>query len=475
MGEEEVNWEQVREWDETYYLHVKQAAKEYRFLPVSRTEGNYVHLVGGHKVLDFVSQIIGANLGYRHPRVTAAIKEAADKIGFVQELFCTEYRSRAAKLIMEDILGADGWAGRMRFVNTGSEANEHAFAIAKQVTGRPNIITREYAYHGSTSGAAGASRNRFYRSSFASPDSGEIRDVPNFPGTGFHIVPAPYCYRCSLGHSYPSCKQPDGRLACILASENLVRTLGPETIAAFVTEIFYGGSCIHPPPEYIPQLREMTRRLGILWIDDEVVCGFGRCGKWFAYQLYEGVTPDIMTIGKGMNGCALPGGAVIVSRRIADEMDRYRYWTGSTHAGHPIVAASVAAAVEFMLEENIPQVAAEKGIVLAEKLQWLQNEHKCVGLVQSVGLLGGFEVVRNRETKKPFIEEDRFATFAGDISRYPEVMIAERCVLNGVMVGSNVPNAIRVAPPLTIRDEEMEFGFEVIHKVLGEIDGMCDG
>jgi taurine--2-oxoglutarate transaminase len=114
---------------------VKQAAKEYKFLPVSHTDGNFVHLVGGLKLLDFVSQIIGANLGYRHPRVTAAIKEAADKIGFVQELFCTEYRSRAAKLIMEDVLGPDDWAGRMRFVNTGSEANvPNAIRVAPPLT-----------------------------------------------------------------------------------------------------------------------------------------------------------------------------------------------------------------------------------------------------------------------------------------------------------------------------------------------------
>ena len=88
MSREEINWEQIHQWDEKYYLHVKQAAKEYRFLPVSHTEGNWVHLVGGLKVLDFVSQIIGANLGYKHPRVTAAIKEAADKIGFVQLRNC---------------------------------------------------------------------------------------------------------------------------------------------------------------------------------------------------------------------------------------------------------------------------------------------------------------------------------------------------------------------------------------------------
>jgi taurine--2-oxoglutarate transaminase len=361
MSQGEVNWEQVYEWDVKYYLHVKQAASEYRFLPVSHTEGNCVYLANGMKILDFVSQIIGANLGYKHPRVTAAIREASERIGFVQELFCTEYRSRAAKLIMEDLLGPDAWAGRIRLVSTGSEANEQAFAIAKLITGRPNIITREYAYHGSTSGAAGASRNRYYRSTLASPDSSEIRDVPNFPGTGFHVVPAPYCYRCSLGHTYPSCKQDHGTLACIRVSENLIRTIGAETVAAFVTEIFYGGSAIHPPAEYIPQLREMTRRLGILWIDDEVICGFGRCGKWFAYQLYPGATPDIMTLGKGMNGCALPVGGVVISKDIARELEKFRYWSGSTHAGHPVVAASVAAAVEFMIEENIPEVAARKG------------------------------------------------------------------------------------------------------------------
>ena len=97
----DINWEQVHEWDMKYYLHVKQAADETRFLPVARTEGNYVYLANGMKILDFVSQIIGNNLGYRHPRVTAAIKEALDDVGFVQELFCTEYRARATKLIME--------------------------------------------------------------------------------------------------------------------------------------------------------------------------------------------------------------------------------------------------------------------------------------------------------------------------------------------------------------------------------------
>ena len=475
MSQGEVNWEQVYEWDVKYYLHVKQAASEYRFLPVSHTEGNCVYLANGMKILDFVSQIIGANLGYKHPRVTAAIQEAAEKVGFIQELFCTEYRSRAAKLIMEDLLGPDAWAGRIRFVSTGSEANEQAFAIAKLITGRPNIITREYAYHGSTSGAAGASRNRYYRSTLASPDSGEIRDVPNFPGAGFHVVPAPYCYRCSLGHTYPSCKQDHGTLACIRVSENLIRTIGAETVAAFVTEIFYGGSAIHPPAEYIPQLREMTRRLGILWIDDEVICGFGRCGKWFAYQLYPGATPDIMTLGKGMNGCALPVGGVVISKDIARELEKFRYWSGSTHAGHPVVAASVAAAVEFMIEENIPEVAARKGAILDKKLRKLVEDHRCVGLAQCVGLLGGFEVVRNKKTKEPFVKEDRFATFAGDISKYPEVMISEKCILQGVMVGSAVPNTIRVAPPLTITEEEIDFGMDVIDRVLSEVDEMCAG
>jgi taurine--2-oxoglutarate transaminase len=469
-----IDWQQISEWDSKYYLHVKQAADELRFLPVERTEGNYLYLANGMKILDFVSQIIGNNLGYRHPRVTAAIKEALDEVGFVQELFCTEYRTRAAKLIMEDLLGPDDWAGRVRFVNTGSEANEQAFAIAKQITGRPNIITREYAYHGSTSGAAGASRNRYYRSMLASPTDGEVRDVPNFPGAGFHVVPAPYCYRCSLGHSYPECKMQDGKLPCIHASENLIKSIGAETVAAFITEIFFGGSAIDPPPEYIPQLREMTTRLGILWIDDEVICGFGRCGKWFAYQLYDGVTPDIMTMGKGMNGCALPVGGVVISKEIAEEMDKYRYWTGSTHAGHPVVAASVAAAIEFMIEENIPEQSAKKGAYLGEKLRELEGEHKCVGLTNTVGLLGLFEVVKNKETKEAFVKDDRFATFSGDISMYPETFILEKCVMEGLMVGSAVANTIRVAPPLTISEEEIDFGIDVLNRVLTEVDEMCD-
>jgi taurine--2-oxoglutarate transaminase len=471
---DQTNWDQIYEWDNKYYFHVKQAADEYRFIPVDHTEGNYVYLANGMKLLDFCSQVIAANLGYKNPVVNAAIKEALDKVGYVQELFCTEYRAKATKLIMEDLLGADNWAGRLRLVNTGSEANEQAFAIAKNLTGRPNIITREYAYHGSSSGAAGASRNRYYRASLASPTSGEIRDVPNFPGSGFHIVPAPYCYRCSLGHTYPACKQADGTLACIKASENLIRTVGAETVAAVVTEIFYGGSAINPPPEYIPQLREMTRRLRILWIDDEVICGFGRCGKWFAYQLYEGVTPDIMTIGKGMNGCALPVGGIILSKEIAKEMDKYRYWSGSTHAGHPVVAASVAAAVEYQIQQNMPAIVAERGAYLHKRLKELEGEHKCVGLAESIGLLGGMEIVKNKETKEPFVKDDRFATFTGDISKYPEVLISEKCVFNGLMVGSAVPNTLRIAPPFTITRDEIDFGIDVLNRVLSEIDEMCE-
>ena len=131
---------------------------------------------------------------------------------------------------------------------------------------------------------------------------------------GVHFAPAPYCFSCPIGHTYPACKRGGDTLACISAMEHLIRTLGPDSIAAVVAEPIFGVGMFHPPEEYLPQLRELTREYGILWIDDEVMTGFGRTGKTFAYQHSPGVTPDLMALGKGMISATLPAGGVVMSR-----------------------------------------------------------------------------------------------------------------------------------------------------------------
>ncbi len=282
-----VDWDQVRRWDEAYVFHVCSTAEEYHSNAVESTDGCYVTLAGGTRIFDFANQLVCVNMGHRHPRIQQAIREATEKFGYVWEGLTTEYRSRAAKLIMED-LGVGRWAGRIRFLATGTEAVENMVQFAKLYTGRRHIVTRSYDYHGWTNGLTGANGVRGYRSSLAS-GGGEpaIRDIPDSPSPNYHYAPSPQCYRCPIGHTYPNCKDKSGTLACVRATEHLIRTIGVESVAGFLTEPAQGAGMIHPPVEYFPQIREMTARLGVLWLDDEVMTGFGRLGEWFGYDVYR--------------------------------------------------------------------------------------------------------------------------------------------------------------------------------------------
>ena len=475
MSEKAIDWNQVKEWDEKYYLHILKSGEEYTHIPIARTEGSYLHMPDGKKLLDFSSQLVCVNIDQGHPRIQEAIKDAVDRYGFVWEAFCSDYRAKASKLIVEDLLGSDGWAAKVRFSNSGSEAVETALIIARLFTGRPNIITREYAYHGWTMGAAGCTKLRAVRSALTSPEEQEIQDVPGFNNPSFHFVPAPFCYRCSLGHTYPSCKQKDGTLACVQMTEKVIRTLGPETVAAMITEVVMGGGTVHPPVEYIPQIREMTKRLGILWIDDEVMCGFCRIGDWFAYQCYEGVTPDIMTIAKAATNSSIPIGGVVLNKEITKFLEEYRWWSLNTFAAHPVAMAATCATIEVMQEMDLPNVSRKAGKMMEKSLQELQDKHPCIGMVSgSEGMLWGIEMVKDRVTKEPFVADDRFFLPAGDLKKYPNTIIRDKCAEKGVLAGGVFPNTLRLAPPLTITEEELNQGIDALDYAFTEVDKMCN-
>jgi taurine--2-oxoglutarate transaminase len=474
MAGKKIDWEEVKVWDEKYYLHIARAKKEYIYLPIASTEGSYIITPEGKKLLDFSSQYVCVNIGQRYPRIQAAIREAADRFGFVGELHCTDYRAEAAKLIIEDLLGPDGWAGKIRFLNSGSEAVELALIIAKLYTNRPNIITREHSYHGWTMGAAGCTRLRPMRNALGAVDSRELREVPGFSSGGYYGAPAPFCFRCSFGLEYPACKMGNGKLPCVQATENLIKGIGPETVAAFITEVVHSAAAIFPPPEYIPQIRRMTKELGILWIDDEVICGFGRLGKWFGYQWYEGVQPDIMTLAKGIVSSALPASGVVVSKEIGGFFEQYRWWSINTFAAHPLSMAAVAANLEAMIEMNLPNYVCEAGQYLEKQLSNLQDRHRSIGLIQGQGLLWGIELVKDRDRREPFVKIDRYDTFSGEIKKYPSNIIRQKCAEKGVLIGGYFPNTPRLAPPLTVSYEEIDRAIEALDHALVEVDKMCD-
>jgi taurine--2-oxoglutarate transaminase len=464
------DWERVRSWDEDYYAHVFVGADEYEHRAVSHAEGDFLVLADGTRLLDFTSGLLCANAGHRNERIESAIVEALGRYGFVWEGWATDYRARAAKLVVEDLLGEDGWAGRIRFTSSGSEAVELALLVAKAVTGRPNVISRDFAYHGWTHGALSLMGLPGSRGVLAATGSEEVRRPAGIPMQGVHFAPAPYCFRCPIGHTYPACKRPDDTLACIAATEHLIRTIGPDSIAAVVAEPIFGVGMFHPPPEYLPQLRELTRSYGILWIDDEVMTGFGRTGKHFAYQHAPGVTPDLMVVGKGMVSAALPAGGVVMSREIAAFMDDYRWETVSTFAGNPIVSAAIAANVEWLLEERIADRAAVLGAHLGERLRELQERHRCVARVDGAGLLWAVELVRPDGSGERFVPDDRHLIPAGPDGFSPSLFVAAECARHGVALATAPPNTLRLGPPLSTTVEHIDLGVAGLDAAFSALD-----
>lgn len=468
-----IDWGKVKEWDEKYYIHLDATKSEYQGLAVESVEGDYLTLPDGTRLLDFFNQLYCVNAGQRNKRIQAAICEATERYGHLWESFVTDYRSKAAKLIVEDILGPYKWAGKVSFVNSGSEAIERALIFAKLFKNRPNIITREYAYHGWTNAAAGCTRLIGVRSALTADDSKDYRQVPAHPVAGYYIAPAPNCFDCSLGHTYPGCKMSDGKLPCVLMTENLIKTIGPDTVAAMITEPFFGAGSIDPPIEYLPQIRKMTKELDIVWICDEVLVGFGRMGKWFAHQHHD-VQPDIMTMAKGIVSSALPAAGVVVNKEIAAFLDDWRWWTVSTFAGHPIAMAAVCANLEYMIEVDLPGMAKKAGEYFGPKLRKLEEKHPCVGQVSGNGMIWVVEMVKNKKTKERFAPEDRHTLFAGDISMYPSKFILSKALEKGVMVGGFCPNTLRIGASCNVSKEDMDKCLDALDYAFSAMDEYCE-
>lgn len=459
-----IDWAQIERWDRAYYLHNVQAQSEYAFTGVERTDGNYLVLAGGHRLLDFQSQLISDSLGHRHPRVHAEIARAMGRYGHVFFGMATDYRARAAKLVLEDVLGApDSWAGRIRILSSGTEGAELAMSMARLFTGKPLILTQRASYHGLV---PGATQLRGYRGNITPagrPD--QVLDVPGSagPGSGFVAIPQPEFF-----------DDPRDPLPSLAETERIILETGPEHIAAVITETMFGAGGLLPPDRYNRGLIELCRRHGILWIADEVLTGFGRLGEWFGYQTVpDGPTPDLMVVGKGINGCALPVGGVVASTEIAEWFDRARWWSGSTHDAHPVVCASIVGALEWLLEEQVVARVGTRGGVLGARLAELAERHPCVGRVSGRGFYWAVDLVG--PDGQPIVAEDRDTGFLGDLSQTPNNVVAAECARRGVFLGGFVPNTIKVAPPFTIEDAEIDTALAVFDEALSVVDARWHG
>lgn len=464
----------ARSQDRRLVLHALQTAEEYDVPEVVSAQGCWLTLADGTRLLDMHGQYMSAGMGHGDPDLRAALHAAIDSVDFVCESFSHAAKGRAARLLLEETTEGSDWAGAVRFVCTGSEAVELALLMARLYTDRPTIITEQGAYHGWTPGANAATSMPYLRNVYMNPSTGEVR-VPRGV-TPDPVAPAPICAFCGPGNTCSRCVLPDGRLAYVVETERMIRSIGVGRVAAYITELYHGAAGFMVPDPYPQQVREMTERLGIVWIDDEAIAGAGRTGKWWAYQHY-GVEPDLLVTAKGLSSSAAPAGAVMASKPIAEFFRAGRWNAVSTFAGHPLSVAAVAANIETMVRDHVVEHAAAVGSYLEQRLHDLAAAHPSVGGVSGRGLAWSVELVKNAETGERWIPGDRWHNpgFDRDPDVWPGQFVASECMAHGVWVLNFVPNAVTLAPPLRISRDEIDLGVRALDAALTALDHLAAG
>ena len=307
-------------------------------LPIAGAAGSYVWDYEGRRYLDFSSQLVYTNIGHQHPKVVSAIQAQAARLCTVGPQFANDVRGEAARLVAAI---APGDLNKVFFTNGGAEAIEHATRLARLHTGRIKVLASYRSYHGATTTAINL--------------TGDPRRWENDYGSAgvVHFF-GPFLYRSPF-HSATEEEE------CVRALEHLEQVVqfeGPSNVAAIVLETVPGTAGIMvPPPGYLAGVRELCDRYRIVFVADEVMCGFGRTGRWLAIDHWA-VRPDLITFAKGVNSGYVPLGGVMISDRIAATFAERPYPGGLTYSGHPLACAAAVASMNAMREERIVENAA---------------------------------------------------------------------------------------------------------------------
>jgi 4-aminobutyrate aminotransferase len=400
-------------------------------------EGCWVWDVDGNRFLDFNAGIAVCSTGHCHPAVVEAIAKQAKRLIHMSG---TDYYYPQQVELAEKLVRIAPGSSRKRvfFCNSGAESVEAAVKLARHVQSRPYFIAFYGAFHGRTLGALSLT---------ASKNVQKSRFGPLLSGI-FH-VPYAYCYRCAYNLEYPKCE-----FECVKYIEKQVlRTVAPpEEVAAIVVEPIQGeGGYVVPPPGYMPKLRELCDRYGILLIADEVQSGMGRSGKMFAIEHWD-TEADIYCLAKGM-GSGMPIGAIVAKASLM----RWREGThASTFGGNPVCAAAAVATIK-LLEEGLVENSRRMGELFVKHLEVLQTKFDCIGDVRGRGLMVGAEIVENTVNKTPSPEKRN--------------AIVQRCFELGLILQGCGPNTLRFAPPLTVNEDELEMGMEIFAQALKDVAG----
>jgi taurine---2-oxoglutarate transaminase len=424
---------EIVEKSKRYTLYDWQAQSKASPIAVDRAEGVYFWDVEGTRYLDFNSQLMGVNIGHGDKRVAEAIAHQAERLPYISPFMAYETRARLGEKL------ASLWPGDLEktfFTLGGAEANENAIRIAKAFTGRQKILARYRSYHGAT----------YATINLTGDPRRWANENPPMPGIVHVLDP----YRGTV-------RGMEDAATALATLEETIELEGPQTIAAFILETVTGTNGILIPPDgYLEGVRELCDRHGILLIADEIMCGFGRTGEWFAVNHWD-VVPDLMTAAKGLTSSYLPLGAVAIKPEIAAHFEENVFYGGLTYNSHPLSCAAAIAAIRVLEEDDLVGNAKRLDTVMRRHHEELMAKHPSVGRVRNIGLFGILELVKSRDTMEPLspynvVNETMQAVNKALLERGLFTMIR----FNGIMTN----------PPLCITEEELEEGFAIIDEAL---------
>ncbi len=411
------------------YFLTWSAQHNARPLPVTGGEGCYFTTDSGERWLDLGSMTYHVNAGHGERRIIDAVKAQADQL-------CVSMPNAdfpAKRLLAEKLLQiAPPGFSRVFFTLGGSEAVENAIKIARMVTGRYKLISRYRAYHGATLGAVSL--------------SGDYRRPPVEPALvgALHAMDC-YCDRCPFGQQPGSC-----RLECATHIADMLDLEGPRTVAAVFMEPVVGANgVLIPAPGYWQRVRDACDQHGTLLVADEVLTGFGRTGRWLGLE-HQGVTPDLITLSKGLTSGYGTLGAILVHDRIAQHFDHNVLYAGLTGYAHPLACAAALAAIQVYEDDGLVQNAAALEPLLRDELTRLRDRFAPhARFVRAIGLLGAIEFDA---------PEDRYLALKAALTRrrvHAFVQKASRCLI--------------LAPPLCIDEDTLKLGIQEIESALAEV------
>ncbi|MCU4677552.1 aminotransferase class III-fold pyridoxal phosphate-dependent enzyme [Catenovulum sp. 2E275] len=421
--------------DKQYVFRSWTAQNNANPIHIEKGLGAFFWDTDGKRYLDLASQRVNLNLGHNHPKMIAAMKSQIETLTTCAQVFATDARAQAAKLIAQK---TPGDLNKIFFTNSGSDAVEHAVRIAKIKTGRRKIMTMHKSYHGATAGAltlTGDPRRWYIDPSL---------EVVRFFG--------PYLNQSVFysENEREECNRSLEHLKQILKHEN------PESIAAILIEPIVGSNGVLVPPNgYLENLKALCEHHGILLICDEVMTGFGRTGEWFAVD-YWGVCPDMITFAKGVNSGYVPLGGVAISDRIASYFDDNYFPGGGTYYGHPLATATAVASITILEEEQLIQKAKMLGLEIIEpKLNKIKIQSNVVSEIRGRGLFWAIEIH----------EQDLSLAAHGNQSECLTKTIYKEALKAGLFLLVNA-NCVFICPPLVISEHDLVDAMERLEEII---------